>query len=115
LLEKGKLQRGGSMNLLRKSDRVDVFFYEEDSVRDAQSLRGMLEEISEMIESPKVRVKFSEVHSFRFESLALVFSFIKTLKLRGVFCEMTVPKDLEHFLLEFRLGKIPDSIEKEEE
>lgn len=103
------------MNVLRKPNRVDIFFYEEDSLRDAQSLRGMLEEIVEMVDFPTVRVKFSEVSTFRFESLALVFGFLKTLKEKGTVCELMVPAELERFLLEFRMGKIPDSLEKIEQ
>jgi hypothetical protein len=96
------------MNILRKVDEIEIFFYEEDATNDPQNLRSAFEEMLEIINLPRVRLKFCEVTSFRLESLALIFSFFKTLKQKGITSELLVPERLEHFLKQFHTEKIPD-------
>ncbi|MCB1176200.1 MAG: hypothetical protein KDK36_01360 [Leptospiraceae bacterium] len=100
------------MNLLRKPDRVDIFFYEEDSGKELGLLKENLLEMSNILTGQKVRIKFQETEVMTFPVLSLILSFFVKIKNSGGECILVVPEKLEIQLLELGIGKLPDSLER---
>jgi hypothetical protein len=75
------------MNLLKKPQGIEIYFYDEDNLRDTPSLRSSLEEFVEYFQNSSVNIKFVELHSIRLEVLALLLSFTKELIQNGNSCK----------------------------
>lgn len=99
------------MNVLRRSDRVDIFFFEEDAKKDSLVLREELSELASMLSNLNVQIKFSELHSLSPEKLALLLSFLASIE-GNVHATMAVSSTLENTLVEIGLGKIPQKLER---
>lgn len=89
------------MNLLRKQDKIEIYFYDEDNTKDTTALRASLEEFLEYFQNSPVTIKFLDLETLRLESLTLLLSFTKELKARGNTCVWTCSESLREQLKEF--------------
>lgn len=93
------------MNLLKKPEGLEIYFYDEDNQKDATSLRVALEEFLEYFHNSSLHIKFIELKSLRLEALSLILSFTKELKKQGSTCVWTCPDPLYNQLVELGIGK----------
>lgn len=88
------------MNLLKKSEGVEIYFYDEDDLKDATSLRNSLEEFLEYFQDSKIYLRFMEISSLRIESLSLLLSFTKELNNKGNNCIWVCSSSLHEQLVQ---------------
>ncbi|MCX7997521.1 MAG: hypothetical protein N3A69_01030, partial [Leptospiraceae bacterium] len=93
------------MNLLKKTDGIEIYFYDEDDSKDSTSLRVALEEFLDYFQNSPVSVKFLDLSTIRLESLSVLLSFTKNLKMKGNTCTWICPESLKKQLEDLGLGE----------
>lgn len=93
------------MNLLKKTEGIEIYFYDDDNSKDSTSLRAALEEFLTYFQNSSISIKFLDLNSLRLESLGLLLSFTKELKAKGNNCSWICPEPLKKQLNELGLGE----------